>query len=438
MTNHLQINDVAPCAHYDCDGVQAAFTFPFAVFKSADLEVWVDKVRTTLGYTVSGAGISSGGSVLFAVPPAQGARLTLRRRVALARVTDFQSDGIIRAKTLNDELDYQVAAVQQVADDVARCIQRPFTSTSAANLTLPEPVGGRALKWNTAGDGLENSAFNPDDASAAALAALAAQAAAEAARAAADVQASVATAQAAAAQTYASAAQSASVSNLYAVITDLSASRTLLVGDNGALFRVDASSGPVALSLPAATSLPGDWRVGFVRMDPSVNAITVQVAEGSGDTIEGAASFTLAQQYDTATVLVSSGCTDFSAIVNPDDQTLARINTAQTWTAAQGYAYQALPYSNQLVWNVKTRPAASLDLTGNPTISATGIEDGRVYQLRLTHSGAARVPAFDPAIFKWGDDGQPSFSSMVGRTDYMVFVGKGSSELHHMGTRTGF
>ena len=120
MTEHLQINDVAPRIQYDCDGVQAAYIYPFAVFRTADLEVWQDGVRVSSGFSVSGAGISSGGVVVFAVPPAQGSRLTLRRRVALERISDFQTDGIIRAKTLNDELDYQVAAVQQAVSPLPK------------------------------------------------------------------------------------------------------------------------------------------------------------------------------------------------------------------------------------------------------------------------------------------------------------------------------
>ncbi len=162
MTEHLQINDVAPRIQYVCDGIQAAFIYPFAVFRTADLEVWRDGARVSAGFSVSGAGVSSGGVVLFTVPPAQGSRLTLRRRVALERVSDFQTDGIIRAKTLNDELDYQVAAVQQVADDVARCLRRPFTSPSTADLSLPEPVPGRTIKWAVDGLSLVNSVVDPD------------------------------------------------------------------------------------------------------------------------------------------------------------------------------------------------------------------------------------------------------------------------------------
>lgn len=182
MTEHLQINDVAPRIQYGCDGIQAAYIYPFAVFRAADLEVWLDGVRVNSGFSVSGAGISSGGVVVFAVPPAQGSRLTLRRRVALERVSDFQTDGIIRAKTLNDELDYQVAAVQQVADDVSRCLQRPFTSASTADLSLPDPAAGRVLKWRADGAGLTNSDFDPDQLGAAAAVAVAASVSAEAAQ----------------------------------------------------------------------------------------------------------------------------------------------------------------------------------------------------------------------------------------------------------------
>ncbi|HTH18301.1 MAG TPA: hypothetical protein VL974_16705, partial [Magnetospirillum sp.] len=156
MTEHLQINDVAPCVHYLADGVQAAFVFPFAVFKAFDLEVWLDGGQVCSGFSVSGVGISSGGAVLFAVPPAAATRVTLRRRLALERTTDFQADGIIRAKTLNDELDYQVAAVQQVADDLSRCVRRPFTSASAADLSLPDPSPGKALGWSADGAALVN------------------------------------------------------------------------------------------------------------------------------------------------------------------------------------------------------------------------------------------------------------------------------------------
>lgn len=156
MTEHIQINDVVPRVQYLADGIQSAFTFPFAIFKLADLEVWQDDALQAGGYTVSGAGVSTGGVALFVVPPAAGSRITLRRRLTIARTTDYQSDGLIRAKTLNDELDYQVAALQQVAEDVDRAVRRAPTALAVVDLTLPAPVAGKAIGWNAAGTGLTN------------------------------------------------------------------------------------------------------------------------------------------------------------------------------------------------------------------------------------------------------------------------------------------
>ncbi|MCA1908920.1 MAG: hypothetical protein LDL39_11225 [Magnetospirillum sp.] len=162
MTEHIQINDVAPRVQYMADGVQSAFTFPFAIFADTDLEVWLDDALQSGGYSVSGAGISTGGTALFVVAPAGGVRVTLRRRLPIRRTTDYQADGLIRAKTLNDEMDYQVAALQQVAEVTERSLRRSATSSSLADLTLPEPAANRSLKWNAAGTGLVNSTNDPD------------------------------------------------------------------------------------------------------------------------------------------------------------------------------------------------------------------------------------------------------------------------------------
>lgn len=156
MTEHIQINDVAPRVQYLADGVQSAFTFPFAIFADTDLEVWLGDSLQSSGYSVSGAGISTGGTALFAVAPAAGVRVTLRRRLPIRRTTDYQADGLIRAKTLNDEMDYQVAALQQVAEVTERAVKRSTTSSNLADLTLPEPAANKAIGWNAAGTGLTN------------------------------------------------------------------------------------------------------------------------------------------------------------------------------------------------------------------------------------------------------------------------------------------
>lgn len=178
MTEHIQINDVAPRVQYLADGVQSAFTFPFAIFADTDLEVWLDDALQSGGYSVSGAGISTGGTALFAVAPAAGVRVTLRRRLPIRRTTDYQADGLIRAKTLNDEMDYQVAALQQVAEELNRSLRRSATSADTVDMVLPTPLAGRGLKWNASGTALVNTTNDPDAVGDATAAAATAQVAA--------------------------------------------------------------------------------------------------------------------------------------------------------------------------------------------------------------------------------------------------------------------
>lgn len=163
MTGHIQVGDVAPRVQYVANGSQTVFPYPFPIFAESDLEVWIGAARLAASaYAVAGAGASEGGSVTLAAAPPNAVIVTLRRRLTLRRTSDFHDDGIIRAKVVNDEFDYQTMSVQQVAEDVERAVKRAHTSGSAADLTLPEPLPGRTLKWNAAATGLENSAADPD------------------------------------------------------------------------------------------------------------------------------------------------------------------------------------------------------------------------------------------------------------------------------------
>lgn len=337
MIDHLQINDVAPCIHYDCNGVQAAFTFPFAVFKIADLEVWVNQVRATSGYTVSGAGISSGGSVLFAVPPAQGVRLTLRRRLALARVTDFQTDGIIRAKTLNDEMDYQVAALQQVADDVSRCIQRPFTSGSTADLRLPDPAAGKAIGWNAAGTALVN---DPADFAATVVAVTAKAAEAETSR------------SAAAAAASAAAADRASVAADRSVVaSNLTATANHRTAANAAAIAAATSETNAAASRTSAAG------------SASAAAASETAAAASRDAAAASAS-AAASAKTQATTSRDAAAASASTAATAEANALGHKNAAANSAAsAQTYANQA-----QAAANIQT--FSTLAVAGQPSIVA--------------------------------------------------------------------
>lgn len=136
MIGHIKINAIKPRVQYVGDGTQCQFFFPFPIFLEKNLEVYLGNILQTSGFVVSGVGETDGGSVTFLTAPAAGTLVTLRRYLALQRLTDFQDSGQFRAKVLNDELDYLTATVQQLEADAARTIRLNETDSDSP-LTLP-------------------------------------------------------------------------------------------------------------------------------------------------------------------------------------------------------------------------------------------------------------------------------------------------------------
>lgn len=152
MAGHITIGDTAPRIQYLASGTDTGFTYPFAAFRAGDVAVSLGDEEVMDGFVVLGAGRSEGGTVLFDTPPAAGTVVTLRRRMPLGRVTDFQENGELRASALNDELDAQAAAIQQVADDAARALRLAPTDTAPTPVLPPrEARANRLLGFDAAG-----------------------------------------------------------------------------------------------------------------------------------------------------------------------------------------------------------------------------------------------------------------------------------------------
>lgn len=153
MAEHIRIGDVAPRVHYVADGAQTVFVYPFPIFGADDIEVHVDGLRIASGFAVSGAGKSEGGTITFAVPPAAGAKVVLRRRLVMEPVTDYQPNGVLRANTLNDELDRQMAALQELREDTAGALrQGPGEVEGKFVLPMRAARANRLLGFDSLGD----------------------------------------------------------------------------------------------------------------------------------------------------------------------------------------------------------------------------------------------------------------------------------------------
>ena len=159
MTNHVKIHGVIPRIQYTADGILTSYEFPFAIFDSDDLNVYLnDQLQSPQSYTVTGIRSSGGGTVTFSNAPSIDTLITIVRNLSIERTTDFQEGGALRANVLNDELDYQIACQQQLADNLNRSmVLPPYALDANVDLTLPMPEAGRAIVWNASGTNLENS-----------------------------------------------------------------------------------------------------------------------------------------------------------------------------------------------------------------------------------------------------------------------------------------
>lgn len=137
MPEHIKFPDIIPVIRYAANGDQTIYDFPFPVFASEDLAVYFDGARQFSGFSVTGSGLTDGGSVIFDTPPPSGVIVRLERRMPLERMTDFLEGGDFSAASINTELDYLTAAIQQVARD-QQSMLRYDPSENPVTHVLPE------------------------------------------------------------------------------------------------------------------------------------------------------------------------------------------------------------------------------------------------------------------------------------------------------------
>jgi len=136
MSESIVIGDVRPRIQAVGDGFLTEFIYPFPIFKETDLEVYLVETLQTSGYSVLGAGLSAGGTVIFDIAPPVGVNITMRRRLVIERTSDFAEGGAFHASVINQELDYLVAVAQQNAQDLERALILNATDGDVA-LALP-------------------------------------------------------------------------------------------------------------------------------------------------------------------------------------------------------------------------------------------------------------------------------------------------------------
>lgn len=149
---------------HDGSGTTGPFAYQFKIYEDADLEVVkcdANGVDTALvlnvDYTVTGAGLSAGGTITTTVALALGEGLIIRRAREYLQEQTYTDGARFSATAHNDALDKIVMLVQQVKEVLERVPTfRRAIENSYRNPSLPDPVPTYSLVWNAAGTGFDN------------------------------------------------------------------------------------------------------------------------------------------------------------------------------------------------------------------------------------------------------------------------------------------
>lgn len=150
----LTISDSEPRRQYTGNGVQTAFSANFEFRAASDVVCNVDGVVKTLNtdYTLTGAGISGGGTLTFSVAPANGAIITIYRDMPIARTADqYASYGQIPAEVLEQDLDDITMKMQQLEVLIGRASRVSMTeAVTASDMEWPSKAtrAGKYAYWN--------------------------------------------------------------------------------------------------------------------------------------------------------------------------------------------------------------------------------------------------------------------------------------------------
>ena len=160
----ITISDTEPRVQYTATAAQTNFSVPFEFFTNADIKVFNGTTQLSYNaspssasqYSVSGAGVSGGGSITLG---GSGATLndtiTIYRDLAISRSTDFPTSGAFQISSLNDELDKIIAMCQQLERDLKFSPRAAATTANTFDITFPNLAANKVLSVNSAGTGLE-------------------------------------------------------------------------------------------------------------------------------------------------------------------------------------------------------------------------------------------------------------------------------------------
>ncbi len=132
---------------YTGNGVTTAFSFPYYFFANTDLVVTLTNTSVTpnvdtpqvlnTDFTVTGAGVQSGGTITMTNAPTSGYYLTIERVVPYTQQEAFTDNVATPADTFEEGYDRAAMMAQQLQDGIDRAITFPSSDPLGLSAVLP-------------------------------------------------------------------------------------------------------------------------------------------------------------------------------------------------------------------------------------------------------------------------------------------------------------
>ena len=145
------------------NGATTVFPYNFRILTSADLQVALDGIVQSSGYTVSGVGDAAGGNVTFTTAPASGVQVLRQRVATFDRATDYQRSGAFSEETVDKDFDRAIMLGQQLDDRMGRTLRAPATdAVYPSELPATATRAGKYLAFDGSGHPVVSSGTGSD------------------------------------------------------------------------------------------------------------------------------------------------------------------------------------------------------------------------------------------------------------------------------------
>lgn len=103
-------------------------------------------------------------------------------------------------------------------------------------------------------------------------------------------------------------------------------------------------------------------------------------------------------------------------------------NAENDYTAQNTFTNVTLTYDAAITWDVTTGQVAEVTLTGNPTLTATGLKNGGFYSLLIIQDGiGSKTISWNISVFKFTNGIPPVLSTSANARDIFVFRSDGTT-----------